>query len=167
MGLKERLKVLALLALEMEERPKAKGSGASRSGSSEETDSPPRASERNRGCPHLVWLQGDRSWSPDNTVQFPEATWVGCFVTAQKEAHDLLPTLLASVTVGEGCEQCLPETPGAGACVVAEAVCSHLSHRPRSATDAALASGVSQQAAGPSPGQMGSCPTGRHPHAAG
>nr|XP_006043055.1 SH3 domain and tetratricopeptide repeat-containing protein 1 isoform X3 [Bubalus bubalis] len=143
----------------MEERPKAKGSGASRSGSSEETDSPPRASERNRGCPHLVWLQGDRSWSPDNTVQFPEATWVGCFVTAQKEAHDLLPTLLASVTVGEGCEQCLPETPGAGACVVAEAVCSHLSHRPRSATDAALASGVSQQAAGPSPGQMGSCPT--------
>ncbi|ELR45274.1 SH3 domain and tetratricopeptide repeats-containing protein 1, partial [Bos mutus] len=28
-----------------------------------------------------------------------------------------------------------------------------------SATDAALASGVSQQAAGPSPGQMGSCPT--------
>ena len=108
MGLKERLKVLALLALEMKEGPKAKGSGASRSGSSEETDSPPGASERNRGCPHLVWLQGDRSWSPDNTVQFPEATWVGCFVTAQKEAHDLLPTLLASVTVGEGCEQCLP-----------------------------------------------------------
>ena len=124
MGLKERLTVLALLALEAEEGPKAKGSGASRSGGSRETDAPPGASERNRGCPHRVWLQGDPSRSPDNTVQFPEAARVGCFVTAQKEAHSLLPTLLASVTVGEGCERCLPETPGAGA------VCSHLNHRP-------------------------------------
>ena len=45
MGLKERLTVLALLALETEEGPKAKGSGASRSGGSRETDAPPGASK--------------------------------------------------------------------------------------------------------------------------